>query len=72
MIVLKIQRSNRKRVLSFKCRIVFMQYYWEIMKLDMSKVLLAYNKNASVAKKISVMVFAVNEETRDKFINMYS
>lgn len=72
-IVLQIQRSNRKRVMAHKDQLVFLRYYWETMKVDMSKMLLVdpENKFYEAGKQASCVVFAVNEEKREYYLSNY-
>lgn len=70
-LVVQIQRANTSRVLSFKNRVTFLQYYWETMKIDMSKILLSDERDFETAKAVSIKVFAVPVDIRDEFISVY-
>lgn len=48
-----------------------MQYYWETMKVDISKILLSDENNPEKAKGISCKIFAIPEEVRNMFITKY-
>lgn len=48
-----------------------MQYYWETMKVDMSKMLMAEEKISIAAKAVSIKVFAIKEEVRNRYIELY-
>jgi hypothetical protein len=51
--------------MSFKNRITYLDYYWETLKMDMSKVLLADARNASPkAKVLSVAIFSISREKK--------
>ena len=45
--------------MSFKNRITYFEYYWENMKVDMTKVLLSEMEFEIKAKKLSVQIFAI-------------
>lgn len=62
--VTMIQRVNRQRVISFKYRLTFLEYYWENMKVDISKVLLSYTEDKEAAAKISSRVFSIKPELK--------
>ena len=71
-LVVMIQRANRSRVISFKNRITFFDYYWENMKVDMSKVLMSDKKNPEAAKKMSVKIFSISTDTKNKMLHLYA
>lgn len=48
-----------------------MQYYWDVLKLDISKILLSDARNPDYAKSISMKVFAISHETKDDMIKAY-
>lgn len=67
-----IQRANRKRLLSHKNRLMFLEYYWENMKSDMSKILLADNsKNRDRAKDLSIEIFQIPKQLKAKVLQIY-
>jgi hypothetical protein len=70
-IVITIQRANRSRVLAFKSRITYLRYYWETLKVDMSKILISETKNVDAAKQVSFHVFGMKGDLREKFILTY-
>ncbi|TNV84017.1 hypothetical protein FGO68_gene12642 [Halteria grandinella] len=69
--IVSIQRSYRSRVLSDKNRYMYIMYYWENLKVDMSKILLSDEKNQAAAKEVSIKVFKITDSLRERFINMY-
>jgi hypothetical protein len=52
-------------------RSMFLKYFWSIIKVDMSKMLLGNKKNPKEAQKISVKIFSISDETRDQYIDAY-
>jgi hypothetical protein len=50
---------------------VFLQYMWSIIKVDLSKLLNANTKHAKVAKSVSVKIFSISDEMRDLYLNRY-
>ena len=63
-----IQKTNNIRVMSFKYRLTFLEYYWENMKVDMSKILLSYTRDPEAAAKISSKVFSIKPELKMKHL----
>ena len=54
--------------MSFKNRITYLEYYWENMKVDMSKVMLSEKKDQKNAKALSLKIFGIDHKIRDYFI----
>lgn len=50
---------------------MFLKYFWSIIKVDMSKMLLGNKKNPKEAQKLSVKVFGITDEVRDIFIERF-
>jgi hypothetical protein len=50
---------------------VFLQYMWSIIKVDLSKLLNANTKHAKVSKTVSVKIFSISDEMRDLYLNRY-
>ena len=69
--IVHIQRVNQVRRSSLKSRITFLKYYWEVLKSDLSRALMSDKKNPEAAKQLSIKIFGVREETRDRFLNWY-
>ena len=70
--IVHIQRVNKVRQQSFRNRLTYLKYYWEILKGDLSRALMSENKKAQeAAKQLSIKIFGVREETRDLFLNWY-
>lgn len=66
-----IQKTNNIRVMSFKYRLTFLEYYWENMKVDMSKILLSYTRDPEAAAKISSKVFSIKPELKMRAISYF-
>ncbi len=49
----------------------YLKYYWENMKSDLAKVLLADKKNPELSKALSIKIFSVREDIRDVYLNWY-
>ena len=58
--------------MAFKNRKTFMEYYWENMKVDMSKVLLSDTINPIIAKVLSARIFAMHKDIKQKVLDTYS
>ena len=63
-VVVSIQVANRQRVIAAKNRLLFFDYYWENMKVDMSKILLSDTKSPEVSKQLSIKIFSINKDTK--------
>ncbi len=50
---------------------MFLKYFWSIIKVDMSKILLGNKKNPKEAQKVSVKIFGITDEVRDIFIERF-
>lgn len=50
---------------------LFLQYYWETIKVDMSRLFNTADENKQAARDASVKVFAIRENVRDLFIKTY-
>ena len=70
-IVVTIQKANKSRKMSYKNRMLLLRYYWENIKVDMSKVLLSDKNDTEAAKQISCRVFAIKEEVSVEFLRNY-
>ena len=67
-----IQKVNQSRILSFKNRRTFLEYYWEIMKVDTSKVLMSDKMNhPDFSRKLSLKIFGISPETIKLFLESY-
>jgi len=69
--VVNIQKTYHRQKISAKSRMVFLQYMWSIIKVDLSKLLNANTKHAKVAKTVSVKIFSISDEMRDLYLNRY-
>ena len=58
--------------MSFKNRITYLDYYWENMKVDMSKVLLSEKKETKKAKNLSLRIFSTDKDVKKLFIEQYA
>jgi hypothetical protein len=58
-------------VISQKNRNTYILYYWESLKVDMSKILLSDTKNPEGAKEVSIRVFAIKDQLREYYIRLY-
>jgi hypothetical protein len=70
ILVISIQRANRSRLSSFSSRTFFFNYMWELLKVEVSKVLMTDKKQA--AKTLSCNLFAISEKVRDHFFQLYN
>jgi hypothetical protein len=71
-IVLTIQRANKSRVNSMKSRSMFFAYYWDNMKVDVSKVLLDQPPEIlEKSKIIAGKIFSIPESLKINFIKKY-
>lgn len=70
-IVVKIQRANKARLISFKSRISFFRTYWEFLRQDLCKTLSAEEKYLPGSKAVSLKILGTRDEIRDFFIEMY-
>jgi hypothetical protein len=51
---------------------MFLEYYWENMKSDMSKILLSDLKDPEEAKLVSLKVFAIDSSLKFKFVKAFA
>ena len=58
--------------MSFKNRLTYLDYYWENLKVDMSKVLLADIRDPQKGKALSVGIFSISKEVKDRMLNLYA
>ena len=58
--------------MSFQCRVTCLDYYWENMKVDMSKVLLSDKRDPIKAKSVSLKAFAIHSDIKNLFIQKYA
>ncbi|TNV85397.1 hypothetical protein FGO68_gene14767 [Halteria grandinella] len=72
--VIRLQRGFRSLRTERNARIAMLNYYWETMKVDVSKMLLtnATSKFQEAAKTSSITVFAVDQHKRQKYIQAYA
>jgi hypothetical protein len=70
ILVVSIQRGNRSRIASLNSRNAFFCYFWEILKVEISKALMSEKKQA--AKTLSCNMFAISEKVRDYFCHLYN
>lgn len=49
----------------------YLRYYWETLKVDLSKILISETKNVEAAKAVAGQIFAMRESIVDKFILRY-
>ena len=70
ILVISIQRGNRSRLSSLNSRDAFLCYYWEILKVEISKALMSEKKQA--AKTLSCNMFAISERVRDYYCHLYN
>lgn len=59
-------------MLSFKSRITYLRYYWETLKVDLSKILISETKNVDAAKAVAAKIFAIREPVVESFILRYT
>ena len=69
--VLRLQKVNRFRIFAFKNRIAYLKYYWENLKTDLAKVLMAEKKASDLANALSIKIFSIREEVRDMYLSWY-
>ena len=69
-LVISIQRGYRQRISSLNSRDTFLCYYWEILKVEISRALMSEKKQA--AKTLSCNMFAISERVRDYFCYLYN
>lgn len=53
---------------NLKGRMMFLNYYWETMKVDMSRL---FNTEINNGKQVSVKVFAISTQTRELYMKAY-
>ena len=70
-IVVSIQKANKSRLIAFKGRMMFLSYYWDNMKVDMTKVLLSDTVTPEKAKVVSTKIFATNVQVKDMIVTKY-
>ena len=58
--------------MSFKNRHTYLKYYWENLKLDMSKIILSDKHDFEASKQLSILVFGIKQSVRDHYIILYS
>ena len=69
--MVNIQKTYRYQKISAKSRMIFLQYMWSTLKVDLSHLLNANTKHAKVARSVSVKIFSISDEMRDLYLKRY-
>jgi hypothetical protein len=71
--ILQIQRLNKSRINNLKNRMLFLHYYWETMKVDMSRVFNSEKEDSRIeaSRAVGVKILSIRQPVREKFMKMY-
>lgn len=58
--------------MSFKNRITYLEYYWENLKVDMTKALLADKSNPEKSKALSLGIFSIAKDVKHSQLQKYA
>lgn len=70
-LVVNIQLNYFRQKTVNKAKLCFLQYVWSNIKVELSKILNGNTKHAKVAKQISVKIFSISDDIRDKYLKTY-
>lgn len=73
-IVVLIQTSNRKRKIAQVDQMVFLRYYWQNVKVELSKILISDKidrQHLDLCKQVALKIFASTDVQRDAILTSY-